>query len=216
MKPFKLISLLLQYPEADLYAARNEIAAAAKALPKSRSKSRIEQFLEHWRTTPLMKLQRGYVETFDFDKRASLYLSFHGYGDRRQRGMAMVRLKNAFAASGLPLNEGELPDYLPVLLEYAALAPKELGLGALGELRAEIELVRSRLHDRNSPYAALLDAVSSLLGHAGAEAMERVRRLATGGPPVEEVGLEPFGPPEAMPSEAICEVATPTMKGRAA
>lgn len=207
MKPFKLISLLLQYPEADLYAARNEIAAAVEALPKSRSKSRIENFLNYWLSTPLTEQQQRYVETFDFDKRASLYLSFHGYGDRRQRGMAMVRLKNAFATSGLPLNEGELPDYLPVLLEYAALAPKELGLGALGELRAEIELVRSRLHDRNSPYTALLDAVSSLLGHAGAETMERVRRLAVEGPPREEVGLEPFGPPETMPAGPPCEVA---------
>ena len=62
--------------------------------------------------------------TFDFDRRASLHLTYHTYGDRRQRGLELVRLKRRYAEAGLPLEGGELPDYLPVLLEFAALVPE--------------------------------------------------------------------------------------------
>ena len=78
-------------------------------------------------------------------------------------------------------------------------APPDVGLAALAESRDAIELVRASLHEAGSPYAALLDAVAALLpGLTGAQAA-RVRRLAAEGPPSEQVGLEPFAPPEVMP-----------------
>jgi nitrate reductase delta subunit len=144
-------------------------------------------------------LQRVYVETFDFTRRNSLYLTYHVHGDRRQRGVALLRLKQRYAAAGLELLDGELPDYLPVMLEFAALGPDDIGLAALAERRDAIELIRASLHEAGSPYALLLDAVAGLLpGLTGTQAA-RVRRLAAEGPPSEEVGLEPFAPPEVMP-----------------
>ena len=188
----KLLSLLLQYPSEDLLAARAELAAVEAGGPAGR-------FLHWWAGEPDRALQRGYVETFDFTRRNSLYLTYHVHGDRRQRGVALLRLKQRYAAAGLELLDGELPDYLPVMLEFAALAPPDVGVAALVEVRDAIELVRASLHEAGSPYALLLDAVADLLpGLTGAQAA-RVRRLAAEGPPSEQVGLEPFAPPEVMP-----------------
>jgi nitrate reductase delta subunit len=187
----KLLSLLLQYPTDELLAARGELAAGADGP--------IRRFAGWWAGEPAADLQRAYVETFDFTRRNSLYLTYHVHGDRRQRGVALLRLKQRYAAAGLDLLDGELPDYLPVMLEFAALAPPDVGLAALAESRDAIELVRASLHEAGSPYAALLDAVAALLpGLTGAQAA-RVRRLAAEGPPSEQVGLEPFAPPEVMP-----------------
>ena len=187
----KLLSLLLQYPSGELLAARDELAGAAEG--------RVARFAEWWASEPAGELQRAYVETFDFNRRNSLYLTYHVHGDRRQRGVALLRLKQRYAAAGLELTDGELPDYLPVMLEFAALAPPDVGLAALADGRDAIELIRASLHEAGSPYALVLDAVAALLpGLTGAQAA-RVRRLAAEGPPSEQVGLEPFAPPEVMP-----------------
>jgi nitrate reductase delta subunit len=186
----KLLSLYLQYPSDELLAARDELAAEAGTL---------RPFAEWWAATPPRELRQAYVETFDFTRRNSLYLTYHVHGDRRQRGIALLRLKQRYASVGLDLLDGELPDFLPVMLEFAALAPDDVGIAALAEHRDAIELVRASLHDAASPYAAVLDAVADLLpGLTDAQA-RRVARLAAEGPPSEEVGLEPFAPPEVMP-----------------
>jgi nitrate reductase molybdenum cofactor assembly chaperone NarJ/NarW len=187
----KLLSLLLQYPTDELLEARAELAAAADGP--------IARFAQWWAGEPAQDLRRTYVETFDFTRRNSLYLTYHVHGDRRQRGVALLRLKQRYAAAGLELRDGELPDYLPVMLEFAALAPADIGLAALAESRDAIELIRASLHEARSPYAVLLDELAALLpGLTGAQAA-RVRRLAAEGPPSEQVGLEPFAPPEVMP-----------------
>lgn len=186
----KLLSLLLQYPTDELLDSRAELAAADGS---------IASFAEWWAGEPAQDLRRTYVETFDFTRRNSLYLTYHVHGDRRQRGVALLRLKQSYAAAGLELLDGELPDYLPVMLEFAALAPEDIGLAALAESRDAIELVRASLHEAGSPYALLLDAVARLLPALTGAQAARVRRLAAEGPPSEQVGLEPFAPPEVMP-----------------
>ena len=67
------------------------------------------------------------MQTFDLDKRSALYLTFYSLGDRRDRGLALLRLKKLYRAAGLPLEGSELPDYLPVMLEFAAVAPPARG-----------------------------------------------------------------------------------------
>jgi nitrate reductase delta subunit len=188
----KLLSLLLQHPSEELLAARGELAVEARGEGARR-------FLDWFAVEPPRELRRGYVETFDFTRRNSLYLTYHVHGDRRQRGIALLRLKQRYGAAGLDLLDGELPDYLPVMLEFAALAPDEIGLAALVECRDSIELVRASLHDTASPYAWLLDDVAALLPGLTKAQARRVARLAAEGPPSEEVGLEPFAPPEVMP-----------------
>jgi nitrate reductase delta subunit len=146
-----------------------------------------------------VRLQQDYVRTFDFQKRLSLHLTFYLYGDRRQRGLALLRLKRCYAAAGLPLATTELPDYAPVVLEFAAAAPDGYGDRILREFRPALELIRLALRDLGSPYGYLFDAICLGLPVLTEEEQEQIRRLAVEGPPTEQVGLEPFGPPEVMP-----------------
>jgi nitrate reductase delta subunit len=198
---YKLCSLLLQYPGEELLEGREEIAAALAGLPRSPATAALERFLAWWSQSDPGALAAHYVETIDLNKRSGLYLTFYSDGDKRERGSALVRLKRLYRAAGLPL-EGttELPDYLPVMLEFAAAAPRGRGELVLREHRAALELVRLSLRDLASPYAELLDAVCQTLGAPSSAERALVGQLAAAGPPQELVGLEPFAPPEVMPS----------------
>jgi len=85
------------------------------------------------------------------------------------------------------------------MLEFAALVPVE-GEAVLRRMRPGIELLRASLHELNSPYAGVLDAVRRVLPPASVQELELARRIALSGPPQEQVGLEPFAPPEVMPA----------------
>ena len=197
---YKLCSLLLSYPDDELLAARGEIVAAVEELPESPVAASLREFCAWWTRTQPLTVAQLYVETFDLHKRSGLYLTFYGEGDKRERGSALLRLKRLYRAAGLPLEGTELPDFLPVMLEFAAAAPDRRGEIVLREHHAALELVRAALHERGTPYARVLDAVCLTLGEPSAADRARMLRLAAGGPPQELVGLEPFVPPEVMPT----------------
>lgn len=196
---YKILSLLLTYPDDLIVGGRTDIAAAAKALPSGRARDAIRRFLDHFLATHALELRQEYVETFDLQKRSSLYLTFFTHGDTRKRGQELLRLKRLYRAAGFVLEEGvELPDYLPLVFEFAALDP-EHGRWVLREHRAGLELLHMHLSEKGSPYAHLLEAARAELPSLGLAELAEVRRLAAAGPPREEVGLEPFAPPEVMP-----------------
>jgi nitrate reductase delta subunit len=197
---YKLCSVLLQYPDDELLAARHDLVDAAARLPRSAASAALRRFGEWFLATEPLALQQHYVQTFDLDKRCGLYLTFYGEGDRRQRGTALLRLKRLYRAAGLPLAGSELPDFLPVMLEFAAAAPGRQGEIVLREHRAALELLRSSLHDRRTPYAGVVEAVCATVGDASPADQARAIKLAASGPPQELVGLEPFAPPEVMPT----------------
>jgi nitrate reductase molybdenum cofactor assembly chaperone NarJ/NarW len=197
---YKLCSLCLQYPDAELLAARPSLADAVAGLPGGAAREALARFCEWFGRMDPLAAQQQYVETFDLHKRSGLYVTFYGEGDRRQRGSALLRLKRMYRAAGLPLEGTELPDYLPVMLEFAAAAPDGRGELVLREHRASIELVRESLRDRSSPYADVLEAACETLGEPSAADRVRAAKIAATGPPQELVGLEPFAPPEVMPS----------------
>ena len=197
---YKLSSLLLQYPGEELRSAQGEIIEAVGELPRTPAAAALECFCDWWTQTDPLAVAQHYVETLDLNKRSGLYLTFYGEGDKRERGTALLRLKRMYRAAGLPLAGTELPDYLPVMLEFAAAAPPGYGEVVLREHHAALELVRLSLRERESPYAHLIDAVCLTLGAPSAADRARVYKLAALGPPQELVGLEPFAPPEVMPA----------------
>jgi nitrate reductase molybdenum cofactor assembly chaperone NarJ/NarW len=196
---YKVCSLLLSYPDGQLLAARDEICDVVRDLPGTPSRASLECFCVWWCGEDPLALEQGYVSTFDLDKRCGLYLTFYGEGDRRDRGMALLRLRKLYRAAGLPQQDGELPDFLPVMLEFAASAPSGRGELVLREHRPALELVRRSLRERGTPYADVLDAVCLTLGEPSAAEIAKAIKLAATGPPRELVGLEPFAPPEVMP-----------------
>jgi nitrate reductase molybdenum cofactor assembly chaperone NarJ/NarW len=134
------------------------------------------------------ELAQHYVATFDRDRRCCLHLTWWTDGETRRRGRTLAALKDRYRRHGLELRNDELPDYLPVVLEYAATGDLADGLAVLREHRAAVELIRLALRDLESPYAALLEAVCALLPGPSPADHAAARRLAQTGPPVESVG----------------------------
>jgi nitrate reductase delta subunit len=198
--PYKLLSLLLQYPDGRLLEARHGIASAVEELASSYEKSCLGRFCQYWLATSATELQQDYVQTFDLQRRCGLYLSYYVHGDTRKRGMSLLRLKRMYQAAGLVKEEGELSDYLPLMLEFAELAPAGYGRRVLAEYRPSLEMVRRSLQERDSPYLQLLDSICHDLPALNPLEKSDLARLVAEGPPSEQVGLQPFAPPEVMPA----------------
>lgn len=123
----RLLSLLLQYPDAALTAARPVLTATVEALPPSPATEHLSTFTTWFTGQEPDALEQHYVETFDLRRRSGLYLTYYLHGDTRRRGMALLTLAQRYRATGWDTDGGELPDHLPVVLEYAALAGPRAG-----------------------------------------------------------------------------------------
>jgi nitrate reductase delta subunit len=202
--PYKIISLLLQYPNQRLLQERAEIDAAVARLPQSEQRAAIECFLGHWQHEGTMALEEQYAAMFDSRGRVNLHLTYYLYEDRRRRGMAQLQLKKEYAAGGLRLISGELPDFLPVMLEFAAFAPTDLAGAVLREFRVPIEAERLALHDAGSPYAHLLDALHLSLPGLTAEQGAVARRLSREGPYAEQLEFKrAIATPRSIPEGSV-------------
>jgi nitrate reductase delta subunit len=157
----------------------------------------VHRFLDHLEKTSVVALAADYVDTFDMRRRGCLYLTYYIFGDTRKRGSALLRFAHAYRQFGLDPPAGELPDHLAVVCHFAALAPTA-GVQLLVEHRAAIELLRLFLADAGSAYLDVLDALRAVLPEPKESDVNRALELARRGPPSEEVGLEPFAPPEYM------------------
>lgn len=195
---WRIAALLLDYPTTATLGMLDELTAAAGSLPEP-IRTQLTEFCDHLRGTPPLELGARYVETFDMRRRASLHLTFYAYGDTRKRGMALLRFKHAYRHAGVELGDTELPDHLPVLLEFAATIDPVGGERLLGEHVPVLELLRLSLSDNSSPYAGVLAAVVSTLAPPTTADRRRIAELAAQGPPEEEVGLEPFAMDPARP-----------------
>jgi nitrate reductase delta subunit len=192
VSPFKLASVLLQYPSVALFDGLGQLAEAASTAPKA-SREPFGIFLQWLSCTPPDTVARHYVETFDLRRRCALYLTYYRYGDTRKRGMAMLTFKAAYRAAGFEPVADELPDYLPLVLDFAALHPR--GQQLLRAHRADLELLLRALRQAESPYADVVAAVCAQLPGLRKPDLARVARAWEQGPPAEDVGLEPFAPP---------------------
>jgi nitrate reductase delta subunit len=189
---FKLASLLLQYPTAAVFEGLDELDAVAATISPRESRESFAKFLVWLRATPPTEVAQHYVETFDLRRRCALYLTYY----TRKRGMAMLGFKTAYRAADFVPTEDELPDYLPMVLEFASLAPR--GVSLLRSERADLELLRKALHQAGTPYAAIIEAVCAQLPNLHKRDLILVRKHWETGPPHEDVGLEPFAPPEYL------------------
>jgi nitrate reductase delta subunit len=171
--------------------------------------------LEHLGSRPLAELQRAYVDTFDLSRKHALYLSYWTDGDTRRRGEVLGRFKAAYRRSGFLVDtHGELPDYLPMVLEFAACADAEAGAALLQDYRASIELLRIALQEKESPYAAAVVAVCATLpGPSPVDRAAVMEMVGMSGPqPTESVGLDPYDPRllplQPISREAVMEVSS--------
>jgi nitrate reductase molybdenum cofactor assembly chaperone NarJ/NarW len=121
-----------------------------------------------------------------------MYLTYWTAGDTRNRGTAMLEFAAAYRAAGVEPPRSEAPDYLPVVLEFAATIDPVAGRRLLIEHRVAIDVLHQGLIDADSPYAHAVAAVCQTLPAATDDEAHRAQRLAQTGPPAEAVGLQPF------------------------
>lgn len=159
-----VISRLLEYPDAALWQHQQELFDAL-ASGDNLSKADAQQvgiFLHDLTSQDLLDAQATYSELFDRGRATSLLLFEHVHGESRDRGQAMVDLLAQYERHGLQLDSRELPDHLPLYLEYLAQLPTAEAIGGLQDIAPILALLQARLQQRESHYASLFDALLTL------------------------------------------------------
>ena len=169
----RVLARLLTYPDAEL---RRHLPAMAEALGRERAlparrQAEIEHLIDALASAAALDAEAAYVELFDRGRSTSLHLFEHVHGDSRDRGPAMIDLLQTYETAGLHLPPGELPDYLPVVLEFASTRPTAQARDFLRETAHIVRAVFTALVERDSAYASVLAAVLELAGER-AEAVE--------------------------------------------
>ena len=165
-KTYKALSVLLSYPTPELQEAAAEIGAVieAEALLSPEARAALAPLIGELASRDIYDLQERYVLLFDRSRTLSLNLFEHLHGESRDRGPAMVDLLETYRAGGYDLASSELPDHLPVLLEFLSTQPDEAARAILRDAGHIIAALAERLTRRESPYAAVLAGLAELAG----------------------------------------------------
>lgn len=179
------LSALLQYPEQALIDSLPDLGAALAAEPVLLAS--VAPLLDYLSGGELLDLQQEYVATFDRNPSHSLHLFEHVHGESRDRGQAMVDLMEEYKRHGVQMQGDDLPDYVPLFLEFLALQGEQEAGRLLGEAIHVLAHVGRKLHEAASPYARLFDTLE-LLSAVAPQPLEVA--------PVRDMdeALETFGP----------------------
>ena len=167
-----IVSRLLEYPDAALWQHQDElfdVLASSEKLDKGDAQM-LGMFLRELTAQDPLDAQAAYSELFDRGRATSLLLFEHVHGESRDRGQAMVDLLNQYEQHGLVLDSRELPDHLPLYLEYLAQLPESEAIGGLQDIAPILALLCARLQQRESRYAVLFEQLLKLANSAVDEA----------------------------------------------
>jgi nitrate reductase delta subunit len=182
----KALSLCLSFPEPELTAAAAEVRTALAPA----AEPRVCAFLEQLAVRPLLELQEHYTAVFDLNPATSLNLTYHLMGDREERGSALAGLAGLYRQAGYEPVAGELPDYLPLVLEFLAESPGAEGDPLLCRCLAGLPAVAGALRRSASPYAGLVDVLCELFpAEAGSTAGGEHQRPAPAPPGIPQQGV---------------------------
>lgn len=161
---YKALAALLFYPTDELQAALPAIAACVgeEAGLGRRTRRALDALVVRLAGDDLYTLQENYVLLFDRSRSLSLHLFEHIHGESRDRGQAMTDLLALYERHGLAMTERELPDYLPLFLEFLSLLPGDAAAELLGQTAHILDALATRLARRDSPYAAVFEALCAL------------------------------------------------------
>ncbi|MBS0474581.1 MAG: nitrate reductase molybdenum cofactor assembly chaperone [Proteobacteria bacterium] len=167
----RVLSTLLRYPDEAVQQAIGELADAldADAVLSPDQRASLAPLLNRLADDDLLDSQEAYVALFDRGRAVSLHLFEHVHGESRDRGQAMVDLRVRYEAQGLEIAASELPDYLPLFLEYLSVLPPAQATEELAQPGVILSALAERLEERNAPWAAPMRVLADLAG-AGGEA----------------------------------------------
>lgn len=193
---FMAASHLLDYPGEGWEKVLDAVAGELPALP-AESAAELEAFVNWANGHTRLDVEQLYVATFDQRRRCSLELTYYATGDTRQRGIALTIFRDLYRAVGFePDDESTvttcLPDYLPMVLELAAVSEgeaHELVEGTIASHREGIEVLHAALRDIDSPWAHVVSALRMGLPSVDDDVFARMQTLIRQGPPSELVGI---------------------------
>ncbi len=165
----KLLSLCLAYPDAADRAVLSEMEAATAGLGDAQARDGLARFLALVNAQPLLKLQEHYTAVFDMNPSASLNLTWHLMGDREDRGRALADLLGVYLQAGFEPAVNELPDFLPLMLEFLAAAAPDEPHALIRRCLATVPAIAARLKESGSPYAGPLELVCGIFPAATEE-----------------------------------------------
>jgi len=149
-----LTGLMLRYPTKELVEELKEIDT---------ENPYIQQILQFFRENDLLDIQQEYVKSFDLSDKSSLYLTYHRFRDDPKRGTYLARLVSYYREKGFEFVENELPDFLPVVLEFIYYQPEEIGMQILKEFEKELLQIQKGLEEVNSKYLPLINFITQTI-----------------------------------------------------
>lgn len=200
----RIISALLGYPDAALRGDLDEIAAITADVHgiSEAERALLAGFIDRLAATDPLSAEEDYVRTFDMVPEHSLHLTHHLIGEDKSRGPALIDLTEYFRSQGVEIKEKELPDYLPLLLEFASLMDPEEGAAFLSRWNKVLRQLHANLADAGSPYAELVALVETRSRILGAEESAEAVAAAPRTDPWLDSG--DFNPPVNWSEPAAC------------
>lgn len=196
-----IASILLDYP-GENYAEQLDVIRFELDKVEPGVADELQSYIDWASGVEVREVEDLYVSTFDQRRKCSLYLTYYSSGDTRMRGAAIVSFKQAFESVGWTVSAGELPDYLPAVLELSARTGDEVAEQLINVHRDGLEVLRSALENLQSPWASVVRAVIATLPPLSAEAEAAYKKLITDGPPAELVGIQDLPFPVSTDKES--------------
>ena len=178
MRTLKVLSLLLSYPEAEMLAALDDMTDVIlqENLLLAAHKKSVLALIDTSRGVDMLDVQEAYVALFDRGRFLSLHIFEHVHGESRDRGQAMVNLLQMYEAQGFELSTQELPDYIPLFLEFLSQQEQAEAVQLLHDAMPVLSLLGARLTERSSPFNAIFEALAGFAGEP--EALADILHLA--------------------------------------
>ncbi|MHA6487391.1 nitrate reductase molybdenum cofactor assembly chaperone [Bacillus cabrialesii] len=164
---FSALSCLLSYPDEEWRAELPDWKALTHEIGNRKIREMLLHFFEATASFSHEALIEHYVYTFDFGKKTNMYVTYFNSGEQRERGIELLHLKNTYQQSGFLPTDKELPDYLPLMLEFAAVAEMEAANSVFERYLSNVRELASRLEKNASIYAELLHVLLAALEHIG-------------------------------------------------
>ena len=159
----KLLAFLLEYPDPSWNADLKDLREIVDTVVEQKRRRLLQNFLIYAEDTPPLQLQETYTAAFDLDPAASLHLTYHLMGDSEDRGKALAGLLWLYHREGYDAAIGELPDYLPMILEFLALCPEPKDTTLLWSCLGTVTALADRLQKESHPYAGLMELVTNIV-----------------------------------------------------
>lgn len=170
MKPttcYQLVAFLLQYPSEEMVAAIPEVENEMQLVSDEAIYRPLQDFISNVTTISLEEWVNQYVEQFDFGKKTNLYVTYFKMGEQKERGLELLKLKQFYEAAGFQMTEKELPDYIPLMLEFSAHVSQAIRKVLWMSHEQAIWEIKDKLLHTNSVYLSLFNLLIYLLEQDG-------------------------------------------------